>query len=310
MKKTFLLVSIAAFSSLVMQQPASCQQKVKYTTENTDLFEVQQSRNGWSQGDRVLIKSPPPNSSIQSPAKTYQRVGASPAGAGQVSSSARIGASGSSSARIGAPVRSPAGVGTMSPDLPVVRAPRAHGYLLNRGSSKTRKQAISGDGMIPSGSSVSARSVGIPNASSRNASGLNERSMRDEADSGNANAQYANGNAQKANSNSNTKAQTNAKANVSASAKTKARPNPSSTTETTLVIVRPGATRPGAIKAPIMPNTNVRRSEIARMNEVRANQTRRMQIAKPAPPSTNSQAAPYAASYGDYDPKAKKKRNY
>lgn len=275
MKKTFLLVSIAAFSSLVMQQPASCQQKVKYTTENTDLFEVQQSRNGWSQGDRVLIKSPPPNSSIQSPAKTYQRVGASPAGAGQVSSSARI----------GAPVRSPAGVGTMSPDLPVVRAPRAHGYLLKRGSSKTRKQALSGDGVNASGSS-----------------------SRDEADSGNQNAQQANANAQNANVNAHAKAQTTAKAK--ASAKAKARPIPNSTTETTLIIVRPGATRPGAIKAPIMSNNNVRRSEMARMNEVRANQTRRMQISKPAPISGNPQAVPYAASYGEYDPKAKKKRNY
>lgn len=256
MKKTLLLVSIAAFSSLVMQQPASCQQKVKYTTENTDLFEVQQSRNGWSQGDRVLIKSPPPNSSIQSPAKTYQRVGASPAG-----------------------------VGTMSPDLPVVRAPRAHGYLLKRGSSKTRKQALSGDGVNASGSS-----------------------SRDEADSGNQNAQQANANAQNANVNAHAKAQTTAKAK--ASAKAKARPIPNSTTETTLVIVRPGATRPGAIKAPIMSNNNVRRSEMARMNEVRANQTRRMQISKPAPISGNPQAVPYAASYGEYDPKAKKKRNY
>jgi len=125
MKKTFLAISLVFLNGLL---PApSSGQEIK--VEDAGLMEVQQSQNGWNSKERQFVKTP---AGEKKPAVSEAHARQAPV----------------------VPGRTPPADSRGRPDVPAVRSTRAQGYMLNRGSSKTRKQAQSRDANLNAGSGV------------------------------------------------------------------------------------------------------------------------------------------------------------
>jgi hypothetical protein len=213
MKKTLLAVSLIFLNGLFLGPSSG--QEIK--AESDGLMEVQRSQNGWNSKERQSVKTP----------AGEKKPGVSEPNARHVPV---------------LPGRTPSADSRGRPDLPAVRSTRAQSYMLNRGSSKTRKQAQSRDANLNAGSSVKTTVTTItgPLEIIRN--------------------------------------------------------GPTSSKGA-------GRTGTGAIRVPL---------GTGRGNEIGApkNMPSVKQVQKPRPPSQNSSTSSYAASYGAYDPNAKKKRNY
>jgi hypothetical protein len=218
MKNTFLVISAIFLGFLLgfLSAPRGAQsQEIK--VEKTNLIEVQQTQNGWNPQERVFVKAPPlqPEQQKGSSRSVPQQVGQPRVGPAQ-----------------------PIGQGAR-PALPAVRAPRAHGYMMNRGSSKTRRQVQSANGVT---TTITTTTTTTPPMVIQSSGSSSKGAFR---------------------------------------------------------------TQQGAVHAPIVQNSN-RAAEFERISKLKTAKPKRVKT------KVNDSAGEpsYAASYGAYDPNAKKKRNY